>query len=72
MIVQIPTVLSIYEDADGNRLAKYETGKDKWVMVSAGGFTGRMKQLSCSFVTDEDVAECLPLKCISNREIEGE
>lgn len=62
----IPAALGVYGDADGDRLAKYETGKDKWVTVSAGCFTGRMKQLSCSFVTDVDMAERLPLKCISN------
>lgn len=64
-MAQIPTALGIYEDMDGNRLAKYETGKDKWVMVSASSFASHIKQLSCSFASDEDVADHLPLKCVS-------
>jgi len=66
-MAQIPTALGIYEDMDGNRLAKYETGKDKWVMVSASSFTSHIKELSCSFASDEDVAEHLPLKCVSGK-----
>lgn len=65
-MTQLPTALGIYEDADGNRLAKYEAGKDKWMMVSASNFTDHIKQLSCSFVSDEDVADHLPLKCVSD------
>ena len=64
-MAQIPTALGIYEDMDGNRLARYETGKDKWVMVSASSFSSHIKQLSCSFASDEDVADHLPLKCVS-------
>lgn len=71
-MAQIPTALGIYEDMDGNRLAKYETGKDKWVMVSASSFTSHIKELSCSFASDEDVAEHLPLKCISTKGADDE
>lgn len=71
-MAQIPTALGIYEDMDGNRLAKYETGKDKWVMVSASSFTSHIKELSCSFASDEDVAEHLPLKCISMKGADDE
>ncbi|MCT6901274.1 MAG: hypothetical protein M3Z40_09540 [Bifidobacterium sp.] len=65
-MTQIPTALGFYVVADGNCLSKSETGKDKWVMVSASNFTDHIKQLSCSFVSDEDVADHLPLKCVSD------
>lgn len=71
-MTQIPTALGIYEDMDGNRLAKYESGRDKWLMVSASSFTSHMKQLSCSFASDEEVAEHLPLKRISNEKAKEE
>lgn len=65
-MAQIPTALGIYEDADGNRLARYETGKDKWVIISEYWVNTHIRQTECKFIHDEDVASCMPLKRVSH------
>lgn len=71
-MTQIPTALGIYEDTDGDLWIRFEDGHDKWLHLTQWHPTPIDRSWMVEFVTDEDVAEHLPLKCISNGKKEEE
>ena len=71
-MTQIPTALGIYEDTDGDLWIRFEDGHDKWLHLTQWHPTPIDHSWMSEFVTDEDVAEHLPLKCVSNEKEEEE
>ena len=71
-MAQIPDALGIYEDEDGDLWVRFEDGKDRWLHLTQWHPTPIDRSWMVEFVTDEDVAEHLPLKCISNEKEEEE
>ena len=71
-MAQIPDALGIYEDEDGDLLIRFEAGRDKWLHLTPWHPTPIDRSWMSEFVTDEDVAEHLPLKCLSNETKEEE
>lgn len=65
-MARIPDALGVYEDADGDLLVRFQDGKDKWLHLTPLHPTPIDRSWMSEFVTDEDVAEHLPLKCVSN------
>lgn len=68
----IPTAVGVYEDEDGDLWIRFEDGRDKWLHLAKWHPTPIDRSWMSEFVTDEDVAECLPLKCISNEKAKEE
>lgn len=68
----IPSAVGVYEDADGDLLVRFQDGKDKWLHLTKWHPTSIDHSWMSEFVTDEDVAEHLPLKCISDEKKEEE
>lgn len=71
-MAQIPDAVGVYEDADGDLWVRFQDGKDKWLHLAQWHPTPIDRSWMSEFVTDEDVAEHLPLKCISNAKEEEE
>lgn len=71
-MAQIPDALGIYEDEDGDLWVRFEDGKDKWLHMVQWHPTLVDRSWMVEFVADDDVAEHLPLKCISNETKEEE
>lgn len=65
-MAQMPDALGIYEDEDGDLWIRFEDGRDKWLHLTQWHPTPIDCSWMSEFVTDEDVAERLPLKCISD------
>lgn len=66
-MAQIPDALGVYEDEDGDLWVRFEDGKDKWLHLAQWHPTQIDRSGMSEFVTDEDVAEHLPLKCVSGK-----
>ena len=71
-MAQVPAALGIYEDADDDLWVRFQDGHDKWLHLTKWHPTPIDRSWMSEFVTDEDVAEHLPLKCISNETKEEE
>lgn len=74
-MTQIPDAVGVYEDEDGDLWVRFGDGYDKWLHLVQYMVQWKPNLINRSwmseFVTDDDVAEHLPLKCISN-ETKGE
>lgn len=64
-MAQIPDAVGVYEDADGDLWVRFQDGRDKWLHMVPWHPTLIDRSWMSEFATDEDVAEHLPLKCIS-------
>lgn len=62
----IPSTVGVYEDEDGDLWIRFEDGKDKWLHMVQWHPTPIDRSWMSEFVTDEDVADHLPLKCVSD------
>ena len=62
----IPSDVGVYEDEDGDLWVRFGDGKDKWLHLAQWHPTLVDRSWMSEFVTDEDVAEHLPLKCVSD------
>ena len=65
-MMQIPDAVGVYEDEDGDLWIRFEAGHDKWLHLTQWNPTPIDRSWMSEFVTDEDVAEHLPLKCVSD------
>ena len=65
-MAQMPDALGIYKDEDGDLWIRFEDGHDKWLHLTQWHPTPIDRSWRSEFVTDEDVAEHLPLKCVSD------
>lgn len=65
-MAQIPDIVGVYEDEDGDLWIRFQDGRDSWLHLVQWHPTQIDRSWMSEFVTDEDVAEHLPLKCISN------
>ena len=71
-MAQIPDAVGVYEDGDGDLWVRFEAGKDRWMHLAKWHPTPIDRSWMSEFATDEDVAEHLPLKFISNETKEEE
>ena len=71
-MAQVPDAVGVYEDADGDLWIRFEDGRDKWLHLAKWHPTPIDRSWMSEFVTDEDVAEHLPLKCVSNEKAKEE
>lgn len=71
-MTQIPDAVGVYEDEDGDLLIRFESGRDKWLHLTKWHPTPIDCSWMSEFVADEDVAERLPLKCISGKGADDE
>lgn len=65
-MAQIPDAVGVYEDADGDLWIRFEDGHNKWLHLTRWHPTPIDHSWMSEFATDEDVAEHLPIKCISD------
>ena len=66
-MAQIPDAVGVYEDEDGDLWIRFEDGKDRWLHLTQWHPTPTDRSWMSEFVLDEDVAEHLPLKCVSGK-----
>ena len=71
-MMQVPDAVGVYEDGDGDLWVRFQDGYDKWLHMVPWHPTLIDRSWMSEFATDEDVAEHLPLKCISNGKTEEE
>lgn len=71
-MAQIPDAVGVYEDEDGDLWIRFGAGKDRWLHMVPWHPTPIDSSWMSEFATDDDVAEHLPLKCISNETKEEE
>ena len=64
-MAQIPTALGVSEDKDGDLWIRFGAGRDKWLHLTPWHPTPIDRSWMSEFVPDEDVADHLPLKCVS-------
>lgn len=65
-MAQVPAALGIYEDADDDLWVRFQDGHDKWLHLTKWHPTPIDRSWMSEFVTDDDVAEHLPLKRVSD------
>ena len=62
-MTQIPDAVGVYEeDEDGDIWVRFQDGRDRWLHLTPWHPTPIDESWMVEFVTDEDVAEHLPLK----------
>lgn len=66
-MARIPDALGIYQDEDGDLWVRFQDGRDKWLHLTQWHPTPIDRSWMSEFVTDEDAAEHLPLKCVSGK-----
>lgn len=69
-MMQIPDAVGVYENEDGDLWIRFQDGKDKWLHLAKWHPTPIDRSWMSEFVTDEDVAKHLPLKCVPNKKTE--
>ncbi len=65
-MMQIPDAVGVYENEDGDLWIRFGAGKDSWLHLTQWHPTPIDRSWMSEFVTDEDVAEHLPLKRVSD------
>ena len=65
-MMQIPDAVGVYENEDGDLWIRFGAGKDGWLHLTQWHPTSIDRSWMSEFVTDEDVAEHLPLKRVSD------
>lgn len=68
----IPSALGVYEDMDGDLWIRFGDGKNYWVHLTKWYPNPGDEDWLSEFVLDEEVAEHLPLKCVSNEKAKEE
>lgn len=71
-MARIPDAVGVYEDEDGDLWVRFGAGKDQWLHLAQWHPTQIDRSWMSEFVTDEEVAEHLPLKCMSNEKAKEE
>lgn len=62
-MTQIPDAVGVHEeDKDGDIWVRFQDGRDRWLHLTSWHPTPIDRSWMVEFVTDEDVAEHLPLK----------